>query len=609
MGNVIKILCISMILYQLIATQILIMSPTEHQNLHLILSLLIVFLTTFNQYRKTWILTVILIIISLITTGYIFYYFSALEQRMGVPTTADIIIGIMLLVVCWEASRRALGWVLPLVGLTFIIYTFFGHYLPVPFWHYHTSLSLIISKYNIGLSGMFGQVLGISANYLFLFMVFGSFLEVAGGSKFFIELSKMVGKRLKSGPAFTAIFSSALVGSLTGSGAANVGITGPFTIPAMKKAGYTPEMAGAIEAVASTGGALVPPIMGVAAFIMAEYLRISYLQVCLMSIIPALLYYFSLFTYVQLNASKMNISCQQEKVNLKEMIGTSYIFIVPLIAIIWLLMKGYTLRMVSFAIVVLVIVLSLIRKETRVSSKAWIDACVKGASIGAKLAVTTAIVGIVLASFDVTGIGLKFPAIIGELSGGNLFIALLLVGCCTILLGCGIPPFATYIIVAMLCAPVLVKLGVTPAQAHYFCFVFAVFAHLTPPVAISALTASVISGASYTQTAIQSVKAGFVAWLLPFMVIWVPMIILQPQELFIGLFKLFLCVVMIIIVQAAFAGYFILGINNWERILLAACGLAIIIFLFVGTYQILVLGLIILSYMVYSQTRKKIGNY
>lgn len=602
---VIRILSLAMILYHLVYTQTLLLGPIEHQNMHLLFALLIVFFDSLKKNKNLWPLVTLFIFLSLLCTGYIFYFFNELENRMGIPTPIDIIIGLLLVVVCLEACRQALGNVLPVIALCFIAYTFLGQYLPGPFWHFPMSLSTIVAKYNIGFSGMFGMALGISADYIFLFMVFGAFLQASGGSRFFSEVGKLAGKRLTGGPGMTAVVSSALVGSLSGSGMANVAITGPFTIPLMKKVGYTPAQAGGIETVASTGGLLVPPIMGVVAFVMAEYMGVPYIQVCAMSIVPAIIYYFCLGLFVQFNASKMKLYPEAAEIDHKALLRAVPLFFVPIAAIVALLLKGYSLRMVSFVIVILILLLSSMRKETRGSFGTWIRASVEGATIGAQIAVACALVGVVLASFDLTGIGLKFPAIVGELSGNRLPVALLLVGLATLMLGCGIPPFAAYLIVAMLCVPALLRMGVPLFQAHFFVFLLSAFGQITPPIAITAITAAPIAGAGYLETSIEGVKAGLVAWLLPFLVIYSPVIILQPSDPFDAVAKLFAIFGGILLLQAALVGYYFTRLNLTDRSLSGASAVALIAFVFQTNYLLFALGLVIGAFSTLWQLKKK----
>ncbi len=611
LDGIITVLCVAMVLYHLIYTQTLLLGPIEHQNMHLLFALVLVCLSNINKLEQKTLLKMaphlILLVGTLISTLYIFMEFSGLEKRAGMNTQADMIIGILLLLVCWEVARRAVGMVLPIISIVFIAYTLWGHYLPDPLWHFKIPLSAAISKFNIGFSGMFGASLGISADYIFLFMVFGAFLSAAGGSEFFLEIGKVIGKRFSSGAGMAAVISCGLVGMITGSGMANVSICGPFAVPMMRGTGYKNPQIGGILTAAATGALLVPPVMGVVAFVMAEYIGIPYIRVCLMSIIPAFLYYFCIGVYVHLHARKAGITALSAdvEVSVKSIFRTSYLFLVPLTLIIILLVLGYSLRMISFVICVATVLLSLIRKETRRSPREWALACVDGAMSGAGIAVACALIGVVLATFDITGIGLKFPAMIGEISGGNLVIALLLIAFVTILLGCGIPPFASYMIVAMMCAPVMVNLGVTMMQAHYFLFLFSVFGQMTPPVAITAVAAAPICGTSYGVTSWEAVKAGWIAWLLPFFVIWSPILIMEPVNIMVELIKLAAIIILVIMAQASYVGYFFTIMTLTDRTLAIAGVLALIAFCFTTSYILLAIGAALGFAVLMSQLKKR----
>jgi TRAP transporter 4TM/12TM fusion protein len=598
------VLGVSMVLYHLAYTRTLFQGPVEHQNTHLMFALLLVFLGSLKKNPKFWSLAVLLILLSLVATGYIQVFYDDLEGRL-VRNTTDVAIGILLLAVCFEATRQAFGVALPIVGLIFVGYTLLGQYLPRPLWHFPISIDMAIGSYNIGLTGMYGMPLGMSANYVFLFIIFGAFLRVSGAMQFFLQVSTLVGKRFAGGAGMTAVVSSCLVGTLTGQGSTNVAITGPFTIPLMKRVGYTGEQAAAIETVASTGGNIMPPVMGIAAFLMAEYIAVPYIQICAMAIMPALLYYLCLALFVQLNAGKMKVAHLSGEVDYWAMVKTAPLFVVPLAVLVWLLVVGYSLMFVSFVIPIVVFLLSLIRKETRGSVRTWVQACAEGAMTGASIAVSTSVIGIIIASINLTGIDILFPAMVGALSHGILLVALLLIALVTIILGCGIPPFASYMTVAMLCAPVLTKLGVPVIQTHFFLFFFAVSALITPPVAMTAMVAAPIAAASYIKTSIESVKAGVIAWLLPFLVIWIPGLVLQPQEPVEMATKLIASVITVLLLQVSITGYYFTELNVSEKSISWLSGLALVAFIAIGNYILLAIGLMLGILLTLWQYRKR----
>lgn len=580
-----------MVLYHLLYTQTLILGPIEHQNMHILLAEILLILISWKKSGSiknptlrlfTRLLFICLLIAAIGSCSYVFVNFRALEHRIGMNTSSDIVIGVIFCVVMLVLCREHVGNVLPILAIVFALYTQFGHLLDGMLWHFKIPFSSAISKYSIGFSGIFGSSMSISADYIFLFMVFGSFLSVSGGTKFFVEIGKLIGRRSASGPGMTATISCALVGMVTGSGMANVSICGPFCVPMMRNVGYSDKQTSGILTTAATGALLVPPMMGVVAFVMADYIGIPYVRICMISVLPCLLYYLCIAVYVIIAARKNGIKKLEGDVqtSAKEIFGTCYLFFIPLAEIIFLLIRGYSLRMISFIICVTTFVLSYIRKDTRKSFKEWANACADGAISGAGIAVACGMIGIVLACFDITGLGLKFPSMIETIANGSLLIALLLVALITIILGCGIPPFASYMIVAMMCAPVLVSLGCTTLQAHYFIFLFTVFGQMTPPVAITAVAAAPLCNVSYLTAGVEAVKCGWLAWIMPFFIIWCPMLIFESTDYLYGFVALLGCLMLIIAWQAAFLGHLKTSMRFMERLLLLVSGFLFCIFEF-----------------------------
>ena len=507
----------------------------------------------------------LLIVASLFATGYIWFFYWEMAIFRGALSTFEVVVGCILVIVAWEASRQAFGLVVPTVTLVFLGYVFLGQFLPYPLWHYPISLSAAISQFNMGFEGgMFGKCLGMSANYMFLFILLGALLQVSGASKFFLELGKVAGRKLAGGPGLTAVVSSALVGTTTGSGAANVAITGSFTIPMMKEAGYKPEQAAAIEAAASTGGNIMPPVMGIVAFVLAEFTETPYVKIIAMAAIPAIFYFLCVGLYVQLTALKLKVSPTAVPVNYRSMLVGGPVFIIPLLVLVWLLVAGHSLQYCVFYTLVTAIVLGLMRKETRSSFREWLHVLTRGALLGAKIGVVTAIVGVLLGSIGLTGLGIKLPSLVGAFTGGWLWGALLLTGAVVIILGSGLPPFASYLLTAILCVPVLINLGVPFMQAHFFIYYFAVFALITPPIGLSSIIAAPMAGANYMRTCVEAVKGAMVAWLLPFVAVFAPIVILQPEQLGIGIPKIASCLAAVLFLQVAVVGYYfgLLGVRT-----------------------------------------------
>ena len=602
---VINVLAVSMCAYFFAAAFTIIQPTVLHQDTHLCFALLLVFLSFLKGRGKLWPLALPLILLSLVCTGYIWYFYDDLMHRLGVPNTADIIIGIILIVIVWIACKQSFGSTIPILALIFIGYTFLGHYLPDPFWHFPSSLQAVIAEYNMGFKGMFGTPLEISANYVFLLIVFGMLLHASGASQFFIQIGNLVGRRFASGPAMTAVVSSGLVGSITGLGSPNVVLTGSFTIPMMKQAGWRPEEAAGIESAASIGGAIVPPVMGVVAFVMAGFLGVPYIKICAMAVVPAFFYYFNLGLFVQLTAVKAKFKAVVQEISAKAIQLGAPIFLISLICLILLLLSGFTLRFSAAWAIICVVVISLIRKETRGSWREWLRALSEGALLGSRIAVTIALIGIVIASMGVTGLGIKLPSLMETISGGNLWIGLLVTGVIVLILGCGLPPFASYILAAVLCAPALVRMGVPELQAHFFIMFLCAFAHITPPVGVTCIPAAAIANTSYLKTSVQAVKAGAVAWLLPLLAIAAPIIILQPMEPIMGIFMVLATFATILFLQVALVGYYfgLLGVRT--RLISAMAVVLFLAFIISENYLLGAAGLVLGILLTLWQLRKR----
>lgn len=594
---ILRIVCFVMILYHMIYCVTLCLGPWENMNLHLMFSFLVVFLSTMKKKgKRMWLITLPCLIIGVLCCAYIFSNMDKLIMRQGVLTREDIIIGILLVAVTLEAARELGGLLFPAIAILGILYTAFGQYLPDPFWHFPISLNSAIGKFCMAQAGIFGDILSLSANYLFLMMVFGSFLVASGADVFFWEIGKLAGSKLAGGPGIIAVISSMMFGTVSGSGPANVAVTGTFTIPMMKKVGYRPEQAGAIEAVASSGGAFVPPIMGSTAFVMAAFVGIPYAQVCLLAIIPCILYYLSCGLYVQFNAQKMHVqSMSDQKFDLKLALHTGYMFAIPLALIVAFLMLGYSLRIIVFVVILVTIALCFTRKESRYSLSKWLDICVEGAEGGVMVAITGATLGVLLGALDLTGLAVKFPAIVTRFSNGNLLLGLFLTALVTIILGMGVPPFAAYITSAMLCAPALVDMGAPLLAAHFFILFLSAIGAITPPVAISCFVAAPLAKAPYIKTCIESCKCAFISWFIPFFAIYAPGLLLLPDDITSTILKALAILTSLFITQSAMAGhYFWNPLSMPIRILHFADGILLLVFVFFD-YTVLFLAGIILA--------------
>jgi len=572
------IMAIIAILYQLASTQAIFVGPYQHHSIHLALILIVMFLFSIRNKPRLWPIWVALIVLSIVSTGYMYVFTDEIQFRVGLPNTVDMIVGGILVTITLVALYEAFGKILPIFVAIFIAYTFFGHYLPSPLYHPELPLDRIMSLMAVGFSGLYGPLLAISAAYLFLFLVFAGLLPIAGASRFFTEIGKLAGRKLAGGPAMTSIVASCLFGSVTGAPAANVIVTGTFTIPLMKKVGFRPEQAGGIEAAASTGGLVMPPIMAATAFIMASFIGIPYRSIMIMAFLPALLYYFGCGLYVQFQAKRMGLAPWKEEIDTKALLISAPTFLIPLGTIVTLLMVGYSPQYSVFWGIIATLAIIVACMRTRTSVGRLLDGLVEGATNGARVGVTVAALGIAVSTMTMTGLGIKLPVAVEMWTGGNILFAVLATMVVTIILGCGLPILPAYIIVALIAAPALVRMGIPELQTHFFIFYFAAFSMVTPPVAVSSLVASRLANAGYLKTSFEAVKVSIVAFLVPFLFIWSPAILLQftdnPLHTIIPITAIIMAVIAI---SATLVGYYVTPLNWNTRTLLGLDGAALFI--------------------------------
>lgn len=447
--------------------------------------------------------------------------------------SADILIGILIVCLVLEAGRRVIGPVLPAVAIFFLIYQFYGKSLPGLLRHQGIGLDRFMDMQILSPNGVYGIPLGVSTTAVFYFILFAAFLEISGGGKFFVDMAFRLTSKLRGGPAKAAIVGSSIMGTINGSAVANVVGTGIFTIPLMKRAGYPGVFAGAVEAVSSTGGQIMPPIMGAAAFVMAEMLGMPYPQVAIAAIGPAIAYYLAVFIMVDLKAKVERLKPVDffDMPKLAEEIKARIHLMIPLVLVVVMLFSGYTLMLSAFVGTVSIIPVGMIRRQTRLSIQDIILALETGARKAVVVAIPCAVAGIIVGVVTYSGLGLKFSSLIINASGGNVIVALLLVMVGCIIMGMGMPTTAAYIMGAVLMAPALVKLGVPPLAAHMFVFYFACLSMVTPPVALAAYAAAGISETDSMQTGIQSFLLALAGFLVPFAFVFNTSLLLQGKRL------------------------------------------------------------------------------
>lgn len=561
---------------------------------------LIIFSVVFLLYpkkRKRNIFDWILTLTSMAMGIYILATWKTRVNRVSpiLPTT-EMVFGVILVLLVLEASRRCTGKFLMITAVVFIIYAKVGPYLPGILRHKGYSWSRILSTLCYSETGIFGNALNISATFVVLFVLFGAFLNACNGGKLFIDIAYALTGGMRGGPAKTAILSSLMMGCISGSPVANVVTTGTFTIPLMTKAGYDPEEACAVEAVASTGGQIMPPVMGAAAFLVAEYVGIKYGELCVSAFVPAFFYYLSLFLIIDgLSVKKNLVGLPKDKLPpLKKSLKDGAHLFIPILALIASLVYGFSsMKSVFFSTIALVIIAEF-RPSTRIGIKRIINAIKDGIVSAVPVAVSCAAAGIIVGIVNLTGLGVKFSSSLISLSNGNIPLALFLTMIASIILGCGLPTTAVYIILASLAAPALVEMGVSTLAAHLFVFYFGCISTITPPVALTSFAAAGIGDANTSKTGIKAFMFGLVAYIVPYMFVFSPALLLQGSvgNILLGLFT---AIVGIIELSFGVSGYFRANLSPIMRlILIVGGGLLINYGLITDIIGIAVLGVVFL---------------
>lgn len=494
--------------------------------------------------------------------------------------TLDLVMGVVAVLLVLEGARRVMGLGLPILVLAFIAYGYLGRLVPVSlFAHRGYTLQDIAAYMYMGLDGVYGTALGVSATYLVLFIIFGAFMAKSGLGQFFNELAIALTGRYKGGPAKVAVVASALMGSINGSALANVVSTGSFTIPLMKKIGYKKNFAGAVEASASVGGQILPPIMGAAAFIMAQTLGISYSVIVVAAFPAAILYFLGVITQVHLRASRLELSGlhKTEVPNVSTVLRERGHLIIPIVVLIVLLVfVNVSITFAAFWSIVVTVATAMLRRSTRMRPTDILAALENGARQTVTVALACAAVGIIVGIAALTGFGNNFATAIVELGGSNLFLALVFTMLTAMLLGIGMPSIPAYLIAVTVAAPALKELGVEPLAAHMFVFYFGIFANLTPPVALAAFAASGVSGGSPMRTGVQALKLALAGFVVPYMFVYSSSLLMHRSHPLDALPLFGLGVVIVLLVATALEGYMLRPLGwVWRGVLLAGALLAI----------------------------------
>jgi TRAP transporter 4TM/12TM fusion protein len=576
-ASIIRILAVGMSLYHL---GVAFLGPPEaffFRGTHLLIAMVLTFLI-FPGFRKgarttPGLIDLGLLALSCLTIGYLWVNHSYLYERFVFVDDlrpSDLVLGTVFILLVLEATRRSIGLAMPLTALGFVVYALlFTSVRPE---------SLIEVNY-LTTEGIFGIPLSVSATYVILFILFGAFVERSGTGKLFMDSSMSVAGHTAGGPAKVAVITSGLFGTISGSAVANVMTTGTFTIPMMSRLGYKPAFSGAVEAVASTGGQIMPPIMGAAAFVMAEFLGASYLEVATYALIPAVLYYLAVFFAVHFEAKRLGLMGvpKEELPKFWDVIKERGHLFVPLIIIVVVLMMGFSAPMAALAGIMSVVPIALLRATTRkdISLAMIIGSLEDGAKGTLAIAMACACAGIVIGVIAQTGLGLDFTTLVLNAAQSNVYYALILTMLAGIILGMGLPTTPAYIIQVALLVPALVKLGIVEQAAHLFVFYFAILSAITPPVAMAVYAAVGISKSSLWETGWAAVKLGATGYIVPFMFAFSPaLLMIGPWDTV--TVAVITALIGVICLASSLHGFLLANLSWAERIMLFAAAILLI---------------------------------
>ena len=550
----------------------------------------------------------ILALLGLAVGIYLVLYHPEIERRHYVATHFELFLGATAILLILEASRRSTaGWCLPIMGAFFIFYAFYTNIFPGILQGKGYSFDRVVPYIYLTESGVLGDAMHMAATIVITYILFGQALLDSGCGKVLSELCLSLVGRFRGGPAKVAIIASALFGTMSGSPGANVAVTGTFTIPMMKNIGYDSQFAAAVEAVAATGGAIMPPVMGVVAFLMAEFLGISYAQVALAAFLPALLYYIGLFFQVDLEAVKKNLRglSKEEIPKLGPALKNGWQLLFPIAVLVYfLLIARITAATAGLYATVATILVSWLRQESRLGPQRILSTLRSTGQSMLDIGIVCAYVGIIVGSLYLTGLGVNFSIMITSLAGGNVFILLVLAAVASFVLGTGMPSIPSYALLAILVAPALAKMGIDPMAAHLFLVYYGVMSFITPPVAPSAVVAAGLANASYMGTGWQACRLGIVAYLVPFAFVFNPVLLMKGGIIEIIL-TFFITTIGCLFLAAGLEGYLLRRVNWVERIIFLISGAG----LFMPSWKTRVIGAVVLAFILFKDRQALLRLY
>lgn len=561
---------VALCLYTVLEVIYLYFPPLAELAIFLALSLAVTFLRfpLSQQPRLAWI-DILCISLAAVTGAYIVVEHDALMVRMGIPNSLDVVMGIVAALLVLDGARRTVGWILPALGCLALAYAAFGAALPTA-WGGHSGFGLerIVTDIYLTEQGIFGPALGIMFRLVILFILLGVLLSATGGTGFLIDVSQALFNRFAGGPGKVAVVSSALFGTISGSAVANVMVDGWITIPMMKKVGFKPHVAAGVEAAASTGGQLMPPIMGSAAFMMIQFVGTSYLEIVKSAVIPGILFYLALFAAVHFYSVRYELRgmVPERAFSLDDLLKRGAVFILPL-AVVMVALVHYSPHMSVLYSIATLLVVSSLRASSRLSPENLRKALRQTAIDAAPTVCAAASVGIIIAMIMLTGIGLRIPDLMLNLAGNKLPLVLVLVMVTSLVMGMGLPTVVCYLLLATIMAPALVKLGVSVMAAHLFVLYFGILSMITPPVALAAYAAGAIGGANLMRTGFASWKMALSGFIVPYMFVYGPPLLMRgtPAEILAAVAS---ACIGVIILGAAVMGYFVTELRVWETAML-----------------------------------------
>ena len=582
MAKIVSAIAITFSIFQLYTATFGVLDAQLQRAVHLGFGLALVYLL--YPTRKSWSRTklhpfdLLLAILGAAAPAYILIEYNQLVMRSGLVTTPDLVVGILGILLVVEATRRVVGIPMVTVVLLFLAYAFAGPYMPGVLAHRGLTLSQLVGHLFFTTEGIFGIPLGVSSTFIFLFILFGAYLESTGLGKFFIDLADSIAGWASGGPAKVAVLSSGLMGTVSGSSVANVVGTGSLTIPMMKKLGYHKNFAGAVEAAASTGGQLMPPVMGAAAFLMAEFVGVPYIDIVKAAVIPALLYFTGVWLGVHFEAKRSNLKGlpREQLPKMSRLLVERGHLAIPLVVIVYLLVTGYTPMRAALVAIVLSIICSALRKSTRMKPIEIVRGLDKGARNVLSVLVACASAGIVIGVVTKTGVGLKLASGLLTLSGGMLLPTMFFTMITAIVLGMGVPTTANYVITSTIAAPAIIQMGVPVLAAHMFVFYFGIIADVTPPVALAAFAGAGIAGGNALRTGVNAAKLAIAAFIIPYMFVLSPVILMIDATIPGLVITTVTAIIGMIALSSALIGYLADNCRIYERILLIAGGLLLI---------------------------------